>query len=306
MVSVRSIDDNQYLPLRLPTSQVDLGRAPYLGACTTPAPFSGILGEGSTDVQVRPLQLLLRCLGHFPAGVEANGVFGPTTETALRAFQSANGIAVVGFTSSETLAALNRYVAAGSVTLPPAPTPVQTSCTIPDGVTTLLTLNATSTQVRTLQTLLKCLGHFPADQATTAIYGSVTQAAVRAFQAATGVPVTGVTDPLTREQINRYVVSAVVPVGAGEPEPEPTPAPAAPACSTDTTFSATIGPGSTDAVVLPLQELLQCLGHFPATVTPNGIYGPTTEASVRAFQRAKGIAETGTLGPATRTALNAY
>lgn len=57
--------------------------------------------------------------------------------------------------------------------------------------------------------------------------------------------------------------------------------------------------------VLELQKVLQRLGYFPADIDPNGIFGPATERSVKAFQAAERIPQVGRAGPMTRTALNA-
>lgn len=62
--------------------------------------------------------------------------------------------------------------------------------------------------------------------------------------------------------------------------------------------------GSRGLEVLELQKKLQSLGFFPSTITPNGVFGPATQAAVVAFQRANGIDPFGYVGPATRAVLN--
>jgi peptidoglycan hydrolase-like protein with peptidoglycan-binding domain len=49
---------------------------------------------------------------------------------------------------------------------------------------------------------LQCSGYFPADQSTTAIFGSITEEAVKKFQTAKGLPATGVVGPMTRNALN--------------------------------------------------------------------------------------------------------
>ena len=56
--------------------------------------------------------------------------------------------------------------------------------------------------------------------------------------------------------------------------------------------------------VLNLQIILQNLGYFPSYIAPNGYYGPTTIASVRNFQKAHSIRNTGNVGPLKLEALN--
>lgn len=65
----------------------------------------------------------------------------------------------------------------------------------------------------------------------------------------------------------------------------------------------TLAPGSSGAEVELVQEVLQKLGYFPAAVEINGIFGPTTQRSVKAFQKAQGLMQTGGVGPQTVAAL---
>jgi N-acetylmuramoyl-L-alanine amidase len=53
--------------------------------------------------------------------------------------------------------------------------------------------------------------------------------------------------------------------------------------------------------VVTLQQSLRALGFDPGLL--DGILGPDTEAAIRAFQRAQGLVEDGTCGPATFAAL---
>ncbi|MDO8558656.1 MAG: peptidoglycan-binding protein [bacterium] len=55
--------------------------------------------------------------------------------------------------------------------------------------------------------------------------------------------------------------------------------------------------------VIALQKKLQQLGFFPASVLPNGNYGPATTQAVKAFQQSKGLSQPGTVGPQTLAAL---
>jgi peptidoglycan hydrolase-like protein with peptidoglycan-binding domain len=70
--------------------------------------------------------------------------------------------------------------------------------------------------------------------------------------------------------------------------------------------TATISPwplvrqGDQDHPVKTLQYLLRARG---SNLTADGIFGPGTEAAVRAFQQQKGLAADGIVGPATWSAL---
>ena len=58
------------------------------------------LRKGSTDPAVRDLQEALKALGHDPGPID--GVFGTTTETAVKAFQQARGITADGIVGKVT------------------------------------------------------------------------------------------------------------------------------------------------------------------------------------------------------------
>ena len=53
-----------------------------------------VLKKGSNDPAVRDLQAALKALGHDPGPID--GVFGPTTEAAVKAFQQEREIAADG------------------------------------------------------------------------------------------------------------------------------------------------------------------------------------------------------------------
>jgi hypothetical protein len=61
--------------------------------------------------------------------------------------------------------------------------------------------------------------------------------------------------------------------------------------------SQTLSPGATGSEVKTLQLALKSLGYDPGT--PDGNYGPSTEAAVSKFQAANGLATDGVVGPAT-------
>ena len=73
-----------------------------------------------------------------------------------------------------------------------------------------------------------------------------------------------------------------------------------------TTTTATISPwplvrqGNHDHPVNTLQYLLRARGHY---LTVDGIFGPDTNAAVRAFQQQTGLAVDGIVGPVTWSAL---
>ena len=61
-----------------------------------------------------------------------------------------------------------------------------------------------------------------------------------------------------------------------------------------------VATGHNGRPVKTLQFLLRARGH---TVTVDGVFGPQTDAAVKAFQTSKGLAANGTVDPNTWTAL---
>lgn len=76
----------------------------------------------------------------------------------------------------------------------------------------------------------------------------------------------------------------------------------APAPRCDVQITRQLTRGSEGIEVSVLQDFLDRAGYLSAT--PNGYFGPATTAAVRAFQSENYIPATGTVGPATRNALN--
>lgn len=77
--------------------------------CTAEEEFVDFMELGSSNVQVRPLQRLLQCLGHFPQDVEPSGYFGPVTRQAVIEFQTERGLDQLGVVGPQTRSALNDY-----------------------------------------------------------------------------------------------------------------------------------------------------------------------------------------------------
>jgi peptidoglycan hydrolase-like protein with peptidoglycan-binding domain len=67
--------------------------------------------KGDQEHPVQTLQYLLRAHGH---NLTVDGIFGPVTDTAVRAFQEQNGLDVDGMVGSVTWSALTIRVRQGS------------------------------------------------------------------------------------------------------------------------------------------------------------------------------------------------
>ena len=70
-----------------------------------------LVRQGDRDHPVRTLQWLLRARGH---SVDVDGIFGPLTDAAVRAFQQERGLAVDGIVGPNTWGALIIQVQRGS------------------------------------------------------------------------------------------------------------------------------------------------------------------------------------------------
>jgi peptidoglycan hydrolase-like protein with peptidoglycan-binding domain len=143
-------------------------------------------------------------------------------------------------------------------------------------------------EVMELQKILQKEGYLSV--APNAYFGPSTFAAVKKFQAANGLQQLGTVGPGTRAALNarsggRSVVTT--PAQSG----------------TRFVFNNFMGVGDDDATqVSELQKRLKELGFFSDAVS--GYYGANTEAAVKKFQTANGIAPSGYVASITRVALN--
>jgi len=132
--------------------------------------------QGSTGEDVRTVQYLVTAQGH-PTGVD--GIFGPATKTAVEAFQSSRGLAADGIVGAQTWPQLIIQVHQGS----------------------------NGDAVRAVQSQMHSRGGGAAI-AVDGVFGSMTNDAVRAFQALTGMTVDGIVGPQTWNYlINGYLAA---------------------------------------------------------------------------------------------------
>jgi peptidoglycan hydrolase-like protein with peptidoglycan-binding domain len=128
-----------------------------------------LVRRGDTEHPVRTLQHLLRAHGK---NVAVDGIFGPATDAAVRAFQGSRGLAVDGIVGPHTWSALIFVVRRGS--RGEAVRGVQEEF-----------------QFRNLS------GDPSKGLQIDGIFGPRTEAAVRSFQDALGIAVDGVVGPVT-------------------------------------------------------------------------------------------------------------
>jgi peptidoglycan hydrolase-like protein with peptidoglycan-binding domain len=134
--------------------------------------------------------------------------------------------------------------------------------------------------VRALQSFLKTFEHRPGQ--VDGVFGPKTDRAVRSFQSERGLTIDGIVGSYTRGSIG---VLRNLADKASVLDPD----------------GRILGSGARGGDVAELQGLLKVAGYDPGAA--DGYFGPKTEASVKAFQQARGITQDGIVGPGTRSAL---
>ena len=128
-----------------------------------------LVKRGQRDFPVRSLQQLLRARNH-PVAVD--GIFGPNTEAAVKAFQQSKGLAADGIVGPQTWPRLVVQVKRGS----------------------------TGDAVRAVQEVIK-FHQLGGDEAPAfnvdGIFGPRTDSWIRGFQSAVGTPSDGIVGPIT-------------------------------------------------------------------------------------------------------------
>jgi peptidoglycan hydrolase-like protein with peptidoglycan-binding domain len=135
-----------------------------------------ILKVGSTGPAVRHRQHQLKKLGYYMG--RPDGIFGQGTRSAVISFQAANGLAADGIIGPATGAVLDRLAGLGHI-----------------GTGTLTRLGSRGGAVTMVQSRLKMLGYNVGN--VDGIFGGQTEAAVKAFQSASGLTPDGIVGPQT-------------------------------------------------------------------------------------------------------------
>lgn len=144
-------------------------------------------------------------------------------------------------------------------------------------VTLALQLGNTGSKVIELQKKLRDKGYF--EGPVTGYYGSLTQAAVKQFQATNRLQVDGIA--------GRQTLAAL---GLTDAIATPT--------SQQTTL---LKLGSSGSEVIALQQHLQVIGYYNKPIT--GFYDIFTQQAVKLFQKNVGLAPDGIAGPLTQAAI---
>ncbi len=255
------------------------------------------LGLGSVGEDVRTVQRQLNRIGqNYPAVqplLDTDGIFDVETERAVENFQRIFNLTADGIVGKATWYKIKSIFNAvkGLAEL-------ETEGLTPEEVdrifAELLRPGDTGIGVATVQHYLMVLATFnnslPMVEVT-GQYGPETEAAVRAFQEQQGLPVDGI---VGRDTWNALVTAydrtiASLPPLSEEDVNEIYP-------------GRFLTPGQEGQNVRTMQEFLSRasqLRDFIPPVTVDGIYGPETEAAVRAAQAWAGIPQNGVVGPIT-------
>ena len=230
---------------------------------------TGLLKKGSSGGGVKWVQQRLNAAEN--AGLAVDGVFGSSTDTAVRMFQKAHGLAVDGVVGLATVAALKI----------PAPAPVPNMPQFKEP-TRLLKLGSQGDSVKWVQSRLNTVEN--AGLAVDGTFGSATDAAARAFQKARGLAVDGVVGPATVAALKSPASITPKPVASSYPVP-----------------TTNLKQGSARESVKWVQSRLNAVAN--AGLAVDGVFGSATDAAVRAFQKAHRLAVDGVVGAATIAAL---
>jgi peptidoglycan hydrolase-like protein with peptidoglycan-binding domain len=241
-------------------------------------------------LSVRNTQICLQRLGYFKGPVTGN--LGPLTKNAITRFQQANGLPAIGSVGPRTQQLLQsrcqgRITSRPSRRRPPVIPPgnysnstnysssysgdnysSSYSSSYTNTYSGDLRVGSTGINVENLQRNLKSLGYY--SDRITGYFGEITKQAVIRFQQATQLPVTGVADIRTLQEINFRISDQ----STGRNEP-------------------TIQLGARGESVRQLQESLQKLGFFAKNEIADGNFDQYTKDAVTNFQLSVGLPSNG-------------
>lgn len=243
------------------------------------------LEQGDEGEAVLRLQNRLNELGYLTSS--ADGKFGANTKTAVKLFQQALGLSQTGVA---TVSLQEKLFLSSAPSYAPSATATPNSSASSTQYQALVR-GDTGNDVKNLQTRLIALNYLSGK--ADGQFGANTEKAVKAFQAQLGLSQTGVASVSLQQQL----FSSSAPYASSSATASPTPAP------TNSLAYEQLEPGDTGEQVVRMQNRLKSLGYFTGTVTGN--YYKETTASVRLFQGAVGLSQTGIASSATLTALYA-
>lgn len=169
-------------------------------------PFPEVLQEGDTGIAVQSLQYYLAVIAYFSNGalpaIAIDGIYGPATTAAVRAFQELVGLPADGIVGRQTFLRIQQAYEDILATLPPG---IEGDRAKPyPGY--FLSEGQEGEDVRDLQTYLRGIAEYTGVIPVipvTGYFGTQTRDAVSALQAQNGLPVNGAVGPVTWNLIRR-------------------------------------------------------------------------------------------------------
>ncbi len=260
--------------------------ATTLQPMTTP---STAVRKGSSGSDAQLVQQRLIDLGYLTG--TADGIFGSASVSALKTFQSRNGLDSDGVAGSSTYQVLFSYIAISAdyvITTAPTSTPAPTATATPEPITkanvVVIRIGTTGDAVLRLQNRLTALGYY--NSRADGVCMADDAAAIRVFQRTNGLEVDGVAGYDT--QVLLYSASAIGSDGKTM-------------AGATIDLTQTLRRGSTGDSVIAVQQRLIALGYL--TGTADGIYGTDTAEAIYNFQKRNGLSRDGVAGAKTLTAL---
>ena len=242
------------------------------------------MSQGASGVAVTSLQDALRELGFYTTA--SSGTYDAATVSAVKAFQSKNGLLQTGVASPE----LQKLIFTGKP-LSSKGSRVSVAVLPPiDGVT--MRSGDAGYQVAELQEALRDLGYYTAE--ITGSYDTATFVAVKRFQEANHLTVDGVAGPKVLAAVNAIIAPSPAPeiqIAAATATPAP--------ITADNVV--VLRRGTRGMAVTRAQERLVALGYY--SITPDGIYDADDIAAVRDFQLKNGLTADGVAGLETQLRL---
>ena len=173
------------------------------------------LAQGMSGGEVTTLQEFLQKHNWgIPDNGPVTGYFGTVTKKAVMNFQSSQGLAATGIVGLEARTLINALL--GGAPAPPPPSPQELPLPAPPPppsrqptaglITHDLEPGMRGNEILILQEFLHTYGWgIPDAGSVTGYYGNITKQAVANFQAANGIPATGIVGPRTRELLNEIL-----------------------------------------------------------------------------------------------------
>ncbi len=251
------------------------------------------LGDAGNDVQEKQIQLNRISTNYpsIPKIYPTDGVFGVSTEEAVRAFQRIFGLTQDGIIGNATWYRLS-YIFNAVKRLSELDSEGISLSELPQQFEQLLNPGDTGDDVRVLQYYLNAIGAFydTVPRVTvTGVFDEATEQAVRDYQQAFGLTVDGLVGRetwLSMQSVYQSILTTSNLIDGGVP----------------------LFPGRVLQIgfegedVEQAQEFLTYLATvYPEIPAPpvDGVFGPETEAAVLAFQQLFGLEEDGTIGVTT-------